>query len=137
MLNVGGYTFDLTVVYGENTPAKRRLLWDGICASRQTSGQKDWLIIGDFNEIRHPAEREGRGSFDRTGADEFESAIAGFTELKAVGVSFTWSNGVGPQHTRSRLDRALGNSSWISRWPQVRQHYYWEQLVTTPDNTFN
>lgn len=118
--NVGGYTFDLTVVYGKNTAVKRRMLWSGINANRTSSSSKDWLLIGDFNEIRHPDEREGHGSFNRVGAGEFESAISGFTELEAIGGSFTWSNGVDAQHTKTRLDRALGNARWTARWPQTR-----------------
>lgn len=118
--NTGCYVFDLTVVYGENTAVKRRELWNGINSLRQTSHARDWLLIGDFNEIRHPDERDGHGNFDRAGAGEFEAAIAGFSELEAIGGSYNWSNGVGPQHTRSRLDRALGNSDWVTRWPQVR-----------------
>lgn len=111
---IGGYTFDLTVVYGENSPVKRRALWAGINEIRPSSNTNDWLLVGDFNEIRHSAEREGRGTFDRMGADDFEAAIAGFTELEAVEGNFTWSNGVSPLHTRSRLDRALGSAGWIA-----------------------
>lgn len=54
------------------------------------------------------------------GATEFETEINGFTELEVVGGVFTWANGTMPNHTRSRLDRALGNPLWIARWPQVR-----------------
>lgn len=72
-------------------------------------------MIGDFNEIRHSDERDGHGSFDRVGADEFELAISGFTELDTIGGYFTWSNGIDPLHTRSRLDRAIGNQGWIAR----------------------
>lgn len=105
MENVGGYLLDLTVVYGENSVIKRRRLWEGISDCRIISNSNDWIMIGDFNEIRHPAERDGHGSFDRAGAEDFENAIIGFTELEAVGGNFTWSNGPSPQHTRSRLDR--------------------------------
>lgn len=120
MKNIGGYEFDLTIVYGESTAVKRRPLWSGIGAIRPMSDAKDWMMIGDFNEIRHPVEREGHDSFDRSGADEFETAIAGFTELEAIGSRFTWSNGVGSQHTRSHLDRALGNPGRIVRWAHTR-----------------
>lgn len=37
-----------------------------------------------------------------------------------MGEEFTWSNDTGIQHTRSRMDRALGNTNWASRWPQIR-----------------
>lgn len=89
MKNVGGYELNLTMVYGKNTVVKRRRLWDGINASRSTSNTRDWLLIGDFNEIRHPTEREGHGSFDRVGVDDFEMATAGFTKLEAIGRNFT------------------------------------------------
>lgn len=62
-----------------NTPIKRRALWAGINEIRPLSTTNDWLLIGDFNEIRHPSEREGRGVSDRSGADEFEVTISGFT----------------------------------------------------------
>lgn len=50
-------------------------------------------MIGDFNEIRHPTEHQGRGAYDRAGPKEFENAIGGFTEIEAVGGTFTWTNG--------------------------------------------
>lgn len=121
MVNSGGYTFDLTVVYDEGTIAKRRLLWSGIEAIRYSSNETDWLMIGDFNEIWHPSERQGRGVYDRTRPDEFESAIGGSTEIEAIGGTYTWANGTGSQHTRSKLDRALGNTHWIARWPKCAQ----------------
>lgn len=55
--NIGGYQFDITVVYGENTAIKKRQLWEGITGSRQASDLNDWLLIGDFNEIRHPVKK--------------------------------------------------------------------------------
>lgn len=116
MMNTGGYAFDLTIVYGERTAVKRRQLWEGIASFRPISSAKDWLIIGDFNKIRHPSEREGRGAFDRAGASEFESAIAGFMEIATIGGDFTWTN----DHTRSRLDRVLGNTHWLAKWSQAR-----------------
>lgn len=118
--NIGGYTFDLTVAYGEGTAVKRRPLWNGINTIRSISDNRDWLLIGDFNEIRNPTERDGHGTFDRAGADEFVTAIVGFTELEAIGGRFTCSNRVGSQHTRSRFDRALGNACWITRWTQTK-----------------
>lgn len=73
--------FNLTVAYGERTAVKRRPMWEEINSIREASQNNDWLVIGDFNEIRHPSEREGHGIFDRAGANEFEAVIVGFTEL--------------------------------------------------------
>lgn len=107
------------IVYGEGTVIKRIPLWDGINSLRPTSSSKDWPIIRDFNEIHHPSEWEGHGSFDRAGASEFENAIGGFTEMEAIGDDFTWENGTIVQFTRSRLDRALGDAHWIARRAQT------------------
>lgn len=57
--------------------------------------------------------------------------ISGFTELETIGGEFTWSNGAGALHTRSKLDRVLGNAHWITRWPQVRPRLVFE---TTSDH---
>lgn len=73
------------MVYRERIAVKRWPMWDEINSIRAASQNNDWLIIGDFNEIRHPSEREGHESFDRAGATEFEAAIVGFTELSQWG----------------------------------------------------
>lgn len=65
-------------------------------------------MISDFYEILAPEEREGRGHFDQQGADEYGSTIRGLIELEADGGIFTLTNGVGPAHTRSKLDRMFG-----------------------------
>lgn len=63
--------------------------------------------------------REGKGTFDQVGADEFEEAIARLVELNTVGGKFTWQNGVGKVHTGSRLYTILGNDTWIEQWPHA------------------
>lgn len=120
MLNSGDYSFDLTIVYGERTAVKRRPLWAGITSIRAMPSANDWLVIGDFNEIRDPSEREGHGNFDRAGATEFENAIAGFTEIATIGGDFTYANGIRAHHTRTRLDKVLGNANWVTKWAQAR-----------------
>lgn len=61
-----------------------RELWEGISRIQSTSGDSDWLVIGDFNEIRSPEESEGHGPFDQVGANEFNTAVGGLTELDTV-----------------------------------------------------
>lgn len=84
------------------------------------SDQIDWLLAGDFNEIRYPHEHDGCGQFDHVGASDFNLVVEDLIELDNVGGTFTWSNGFSPQHTRTKLDRAFGNQLWIDRWAQVR-----------------
>lgn len=42
------------------------------------------------------------------------------TELNTIGRHFMWSKGFRPQHTMTKLDRALGNTLWnITCWLQI------------------
>lgn len=61
---------------------KQRPLWNRINTIRPISDACDWLLIRDFNEIRHPAERDDHGTFDRARANEFETSITGFMNWK-------------------------------------------------------
>lgn len=76
--------------------------------------KREWLL-----EIRVPEDRLGHGSFDVVGAFDFNNAILDLTEFKSIGGIYTWMNGSGPLHTKSKIDRALGNDNWISRWSNV------------------
>lgn len=73
-------------------------------------------IAGDFNEILKLEERVGHGIFNPVGANDFEQAVNGFTELETLAGFFTWNNRSGPLHTNSKIDRAFGNPNWLSCW---------------------
>lgn len=96
---------------------KQKELWTAIREIRAMLESNDWLMVGDFNEIRDPAERDGHGQFIANGAHKFNEVVQGMEELGYSGGFFTWSNRSGAHHTRTKLDRALGNSQWIARWP--------------------
>lgn len=50
--------FALTVIYAPNELVERYLLWDKLVALKsQVSGP--WLLVGDFNNVLHSAERIG------------------------------------------------------------------------------
>lgn len=108
MLNQGGYSFHITVIYGESNVRKQCDLWAKIEKIKGTIGRNDWLAEGDFNEIRRPKECDGRGEFDQQGASKFNDEIDELIELEVMGGNFTWSNGVGLLHIRSRQTECLG-----------------------------
>lgn len=60
-----------------------------------------------------PEDSIGNRVFNQIGADAFNRAVIGFTELDLVGGSFTWSNEFESQYTKSRIDRAFGSGAWI------------------------
>ena len=79
----------------------------------------DWLIVGDFNLYRSPADR------NRDGADHaeiylFNEAISalGLIELPLKGKRFTWSNKQNPP-LLERLDRFFTSATWTLNYPST------------------
>lgn len=117
LTNVGGYSMDLTVVYGANNCEDCRHLWGWINNLREIANDKDWIMIEDFSEMLVPEECDGRGDFDQIRVGEFNSTTQGFLELNSVGGFYTWTNGFRPNHARTKLDWMFGNRGWLERWP--------------------
>ncbi|KAL8531126.1 hypothetical protein ACS0TY_007949 [Phlomoides rotata] len=77
-------------------------------------------IIRDFNTIIRENERVGRSSFyDRRDMDNFNNMTEGsdLTEIPLVGRSYKWYRPDGS--CKSKLDRLLVNSNWLTMLPNV------------------
>lgn len=74
---MGGFSFALIVVYGSNDIVEHQELWDELWSLRSQIRNKDWLVIGDFNEIWIPTNWEGHDPFDQIGANEFNTVVWG------------------------------------------------------------
>ncbi|KAL8484127.1 hypothetical protein ACS0TY_026721 [Phlomoides rotata] len=107
-------------VYAPNNPAQRGVLWETIEALADQIRTDKVCIICDFNAIREVNERIGRSSFcDKMDMDNFNKLIDGsdLTEIPLVGRSYTWYRPDGS--CKSKLDRLLVYSNWLSTWPNV------------------
>ena len=82
-----------------------------------------WLIIRDFNEIRRNSEKDGGASRPKQQMARFNNVInsCGLIEVDFIGPKFTWiyqrSDGY---QIRERLDRALVNSDWATKFPLAK-----------------
>jgi hypothetical protein len=76
-----------------------------------------WLILGDFNLIRKPCEKN-TPRFDCNLAAAFNSMIQSMAlfELPLLDRLFTWTNGQDPP-ILARLDRAFFNHEWNNAFP--------------------
>jgi hypothetical protein len=76
-----------------------------------------WLIVGNFNLIRYPHEKNN-SRFDRNLAAAFNGLIrdAGWFELPLSNRRFTWSN-LQDVPVLARLDRAFFNDAWNTTFP--------------------
>jgi hypothetical protein len=78
-----------------------------------------WLVVGDFNLIRYPHEKNN-DNFDRNLAALFNGLIrdVGWFELPLSDRLFTWSNQQ-ENPVLARLDRAFFNSAWNDTIPNL------------------
>ncbi|XP_058748823.1 uncharacterized protein LOC131621801 [Vicia villosa] len=107
----------LTVIYAQNQLTNRRKLW----ADLQTIGisiSKPWIIIGDFNNVLRSDDRiEGSEVHEFEYRDlEYLMESLGLFEHDTKGPHFTWSNKHADGLIYSRIDRALCNRQWFTKY---------------------
>lgn len=110
-----GETFVVSFIYGFNTVAERRILWDELIAV-QSSFRDDlpWCLIGDFNVCMEPSETNSTSSWNSS-MSEFRDLVAhlGVTDLSYTGLLFTWWDCNINSPTYKKLDRCLVNGAWL------------------------
>ena len=90
----------------------------------------DWLLVGDFNLMRSPANRNKPGG-DVTHILMFDEAISalGLVELPLFGQQFTWSNKQF-EPLLKRLDWFFTSNSWTLTYPNKKYHpCSWKFLI--------
>lgn len=81
--------------------------------------EQDWLVIGDFNLIRRPEDRNREGG-DQIEMFLFNEAIStlNLIELPLHGRHFTWTNKQNPP-LLERLDWFFTNTGWTEKYPNT------------------
>ncbi|KAL5165238.1 putative ribonuclease H protein [Glycine soja] len=104
-------------IYASCELESKRQLWQRLYLMKNQSQVQCWCLVGDFNCIRHPAERVGS-----TLCNPDTNLIAEFNEWLAEmeGKPFTWVRPNGS--CKSKLDRVLVSDDWVSKWPDSSQH---------------
>lgn len=109
-------SFAVTTVYA---PSDHSLTSDFVAdmTAVATAVSIAWLVLGDFNLIRFPYEKNNP-NFDSVRAAAFNSLVNSLSwfELPLSDRLFTWSNKRSPL-TLARLDRAFFNVAWDSLFP--------------------
>ena len=113
--------FKVSFIYGHNDYILRRELWAFLRACSSTIGDVPWLVLGDFNIVRYGEEKFGGVTSSPNYMDELNACCfeAGLEDLKYSGNFLTWSRGSGQSFVARKLDRALVNLSWMTRFPEA------------------
>ncbi|XP_050220125.1 uncharacterized protein LOC126670437 [Mercurialis annua] len=126
-VDMEGFSFYWTVIYGSNHLVDRKCLWHKLIdLSRKTTGA--WYVQGDFNAVLTNEDRCGGCPLDEDHSYELSNCIftAGISELKSIGCHFTWNNNqLGENIIWRRLDRVFGNGDACAAFQRV----YFEALA--------
>ena len=109
--------FFASFVYGFNTATKRSPLCRDIRQISTGIATAPWILLGDFNVVRHPSERLGGDPSWHPYFDDFNACCyqSSLDDLRYSGHYLTWSNKSSDDKLiSSKLDRALINIHWES-----------------------
>lgn len=108
----------LTNVYGPCTP-EGKLSFLHWLKRIQMPDEVDWLVVGDFNLLRNPGNRNRPGG-NLQDMLLFNEAISaqGWVELPLQGRKYTWSNKQNPP-LLERLDWFFTSNSWTLSYPNT------------------
>lgn len=110
-------------IYALCDPSSKRALWESLKQLKNLNPTGLWCLLGDFNNVRNPAERVGlsqRGAEDKI-VSEFNEWIEDLEVVEPpwVGRNYTWFRPNGT--AKSKLDRALVSPDWFTKWPASTQ----------------
>lgn len=110
----------LTAIYARPLPTRRKELWRYL-RDKAEAISEPWVVLGDFNDILDPSEKQGGAPFDPRSSMEFQEALdtAGLCDLGSSRPRFTWWGGRSHNYDRlmKRLDRATSNADWRLAFP--------------------
>ena len=118
----GEEEFLCTFVYARNLSEERKELWDDLCHHHDSAmfKNKEWMIMGDFNEILEGDENSRFAILGRVsgGMCEFQRVMlhCHLSDLGYQGLVFTCSNKQEDGIICKKLDRVLMNDAALHRF---------------------
>ncbi|KAF1868132.1 hypothetical protein Lal_00018648 [Lupinus albus] len=114
--------YHLINVYSPCNFREKHQLWSNLEQWKNSSSDRLWCFLGDFNSVRASFERRGcenHGRFKEMQAfDTFINKL-NLLDLPLASRRFTWIKGDG--RTKSRLDRFLISPEWALTLPSLIQ----------------
>lgn len=112
----------LTGFYGAPSVDQRWETWNSL-RTFHNQHQFPWFIRGDFNEILHNWEKEGRRDRTQSQMNAFNNVLSDcrLTDLGFSGSPFTWSNNrLAPNTVRCHLDRVCASGDGLQLFPSSK-----------------
>ncbi|XP_026385175.1 uncharacterized protein LOC113280813 [Papaver somniferum] len=97
----------------------RKRMWSELSAIADIP-DADWMVVGDLNTFCGSHENQG-GRITTTTEIQDVLSFCGLIDLGSNGPKFTWNNKrAGAANIKERLDRALVNSNWQTRFNKAQ-----------------
>ncbi|KAF8113337.1 hypothetical protein N665_0051s0031 [Sinapis alba] len=114
----------ISIIYASNNAEEREILWSEIDSLNTTYGlhSKPWIIMGDFNQIRVPAEHSTPPTLNMDKRiRDFNTCLlnANLEDLNFRGTTFTWWNKQKLNTIAKKLDMCLVNGDWCALFPSA------------------
>ncbi|XP_055959779.1 uncharacterized protein LOC130014847 [Mercurialis annua] len=120
-----GVSFDIIFCHLNSHVSVRRNQFASLL-SLKAKLQNKVVIMGDFNDITHPSEKEGGLLYVPAAHVDFINFIYNMQliDMGFVGPAFTWSNHQSsPNLIQERLDRSLATNEWTTSFPHFSVHH--------------
>ncbi|XP_021760550.1 uncharacterized protein LOC110725370 [Chenopodium quinoa] len=119
---LGSTAWRLTGFYGWPEVHNRHLSWK-LLNDLYTGGIREWVCLGDFNEILADSEKKGGRDRALWQMQHFREVVdlCNLQDIPFTGYEFTFDNGqFGDDNVQCRLDRALALQEWLDVFPNAK-----------------
>lgn len=117
--NNSDISFVISFIYGLNSSAGRRVLWQELSALLPSLSNRPWVCSGDFNVCLCTSEKQGGSTSWSRGMIDFKELLIqlGLSDLRGMGCFLTWRNSSIEDPKFCKLDRVVVNDHWLSTFP--------------------
>ncbi|GJX75384.1 RNA-directed DNA polymerase, eukaryota, reverse transcriptase zinc-binding domain protein [Tanacetum coccineum] len=118
--------FYCSFVYAFVHAVDRRCMCKYLINHKGVVKDRPWTILGDFNACLDPSERSCGGSKFTTAMSDFRDCVEDIEvkDISMTGLRFTWNKKLGEDGgLLKKLDRVLGNISFMSSFPSSYAHF--------------
>ena len=117
------HCFTVTFAYGFSLLEDRQSFWNGLIELHETTpvSRFPWSVLGDLNQMLRTSHHLNHlfSRVDESGIEEANLSLqdAELFEVQSKGLPFTWTNNQDENPISTKIDHALINQHWSSRFP--------------------
>ncbi|XP_021979688.1 uncharacterized protein LOC110875795 [Helianthus annuus] len=119
-------TLFCSFVFADNHYKNRRLLWSNLCIHHSFMKDNPWVVMGDFNSSLFLEDSLASTSSSSIGMRDFKECVNKIEvfDINSSGLHYTWTNKQKQGAVFKKIDRILGNNSFIDHFPTAAASFH-------------